>query len=82
MKATKEKEIPTPLLEELPPLCWKVYVDGASGQGMRGAGILIVNPEGDEISYSLCFSFPSTNNVTEYEALSMGLRLAHALQAR
>ena len=57
-----------------------MYVDGASGKAGSGAGILLIGPGGQEITYSLRFVFPTTNNEVEYEALISGLRLARSLQ--
>lgn len=36
--------------------------------------------EGDEIFYALKFKFKTTNNQVEYEALIVGLKLAHAVR--
>lgn len=44
-----EKE---PTTKEEPKGCWQVYVDRASGEIGRGAGILLVGPEKQEITYS------------------------------
>lgn len=57
-------------------------MDRASGKDKRGAGILLVSPEGEEIPYSLQFLFPATNNTAEYKTILGRLRLAHSLQAQ
>ncbi|XP_052197357.1 uncharacterized protein LOC127804524 [Diospyros lotus] len=59
---------------------WLLFVDGASGSQGSGAGIVLVSPEGDTLEYSLRFSFSSTNNVAEYEALIAGMRIAKKLK--
>jgi ribonuclease HI len=40
-----------------------------------GAGVTLKSPKGDELSYVLQIHFPTTNNITEYEALLHGLRV-------
>ncbi|KAL2248677.1 UNVERIFIED_CONTAM: Ribonuclease HI [Sesamum indicum] len=47
-----------------------------------GAGILIQGPKGIEIEVAARLSFPVTNNEAEYEALVLGLELAHEAGAR
>ena len=42
---------------------------------------MLISPQGDVLEYSLQFSFPSSNNVAEYEALIAGMRLALQLHA-
>ncbi|GAA0143759.1 hypothetical protein LIER_04367 [Lithospermum erythrorhizon] len=44
-----------------------------------GAGILIQGPEGLRFEYALRFSFKTTNNEAEYEAIVTGLLLAQSL---
>ena len=51
-------------------------VDGSSGEQGSRAGIVLVGPEGDEISYVVRLKFTATNNQAEYEALIAGLELA------
>ncbi|GJU07443.1 reverse transcriptase domain-containing protein [Tanacetum coccineum] len=45
------------------------------GQG-SGAGLILTDPDGNEITYALRFEFPASNNEAEYEALIAGLELA------
>ena len=45
----------------------------------RGIGVVLLSPEGVAISQACQLTFPSTNNVAEYEALLMGLKHAHIL---
>ncbi|XP_071714424.1 uncharacterized protein [Rutidosis leptorrhynchoides] len=59
---------------------WKLYTDGASSSDGSGAGLMLVNPEGKEFTYALCFEFTTTNNEAEYEALLAGLRMAKELK--
>ncbi|GMH28697.1 hypothetical protein Nepgr_030540 [Nepenthes gracilis] len=46
------------------------------------AGIILRTLDGSEIKYSLVSEFRITNNVTKYEALLMGLRLAKECSAK
>lgn len=56
-------------------------MDDSSTQEESGAGILLINPEGQVYQYELRFGFPTTNNVVEYEVVITGLGLAEALKA-
>ncbi|XP_023737239.2 uncharacterized protein LOC111885192 [Lactuca sativa] len=55
---------------------WTLYTDGASSREGSGAGLILTNPEGEEVTYALRFDFHTSNNEAEYEALLAGLRLA------
>ncbi|GAA0163055.1 hypothetical protein LIER_19020 [Lithospermum erythrorhizon] len=57
---------------------WILYV-GASNPKRSGAGILIQGPEGLQFDYALRFSFKTTNNEAEYEAMVTWLLLAQSL---
>jgi ribonuclease HI len=53
---------------------WKMFFDGASSQEGAGVGVFFVSPTQETISLSYKLEFEATNNVTEYEALVLGLR--------
>ncbi|GAA0173364.1 hypothetical protein LIER_26994 [Lithospermum erythrorhizon] len=55
---------------------WTLYVDGARNPKVSGAGILIQGPAGLRFEYALRFSFKTTNNKVEYEAMATILLLA------
>ncbi|KAK3007628.1 hypothetical protein RJ639_014114 [Escallonia herrerae] len=55
-------------------------IDGSSAIGSSGAGIILISPEGFVVEYALRFGFQASNNEVEYEALLVGIRLAHALK--
>jgi ribonuclease HI len=55
---------------------WKMFFDGASSKKGAGAGVVFVSPTQETISLSYKLEFETTNNVTEYEALVLGLRAA------
>jgi ribonuclease HI len=40
---------------------------------------VLILPEGDALKYAIQLEFPATNNITEYEGLVNGLRLAKGL---
>ncbi|XP_039146852.1 uncharacterized protein LOC120284115 [Dioscorea cayenensis subsp. rotundata] len=61
---------------------WKMFVDGASSSSGSRAGVVLISPEGDILDYSLRFAFLSSNNIAEYEALIVGMRLAMQLQVK
>ena len=60
---------------------WSIHTDGSSNQHSRGAGVVILTPEGDKIECMIRLDFPTTNNEAEYEALVAGLDLARAAGA-
>nr|GEY03069.1 reverse transcriptase domain-containing protein [Tanacetum cinerariifolium] len=50
-------------------------------EGPKGSGacLVLIGPSGVEYTYSLCLTFPSTNNEAEYEAILAGLRIARQM---
>jgi ribonuclease HI len=58
---------------------WKMFFDGASSREGAGAGVVFVSPTQETISLSYKLEFEATNNVTEYEALILGLRVAREM---
>ncbi|XP_071907805.1 uncharacterized protein [Coffea arabica] len=65
--------------ERLPKEPWVLFVDGASSKEGSGAGLLLISPTGEELTYALRLDFPASNNEAEYEALLIGLRIAHQM---
>jgi ribonuclease HI len=65
-------------------MSWKIYVDGASSgnPGDSGAGIIIFDEYGTEISHDSIFLGKMTNNMAEYEALLRALQKAHEYGAQ
>ncbi|GKA11019.1 reverse transcriptase domain-containing protein [Tanacetum coccineum] len=59
---------------------WRLYTDGASNSDGSGAGLMLIDPEGKEYTYTLRFEFKTTNNKAEYEALLAGLRIAQEME--
>jgi hypothetical protein len=66
---------------QLPPAqlqakLWTMYFDGSLMKTGAGAGLLFVSPLRVHMRYVIRLHFPASNNVAEYEALIMGLRIA------
>ena len=59
--------------------CWTLHVDGSSNKKGGGAGILLEGPDDLVLEQATRFTFETSNNQAEYEALIGGLRLAHDL---
>src|SRR5436189_2487878 len=64
-----------------------MYFDGASRTIPRvglvaGVGIVLISPQNHVISHAFSLTEPCTNNVAEYNALLIGLQLAHQLGVR
>src|SRR3954471_3343435 len=64
-----------------------MYFDGASRTIPRvglviGVGIVLISPQNHVIPRTFSLTEPCTNNVAEYNALLIGLQLAHRLGVR
>jgi ribonuclease HI len=55
---------------------WKMYFDGSSSKDRSSAGILLISPSEEVITLFYKLEFETTNNIAEYEALVLGLRVA------
>jgi ribonuclease HI len=53
-----------------------MYFDGSLMKTGAGAGLLFISPLGVHMRYIIRLHFPTSNNVVEYEALVIGLRIA------
>jgi ribonuclease HI len=56
--------------------CWTLYFDGSVMKTGAGACLLFISPLGQHMRYAVRLHFPVSNNMTEYEALLCGLRIA------
>jgi ribonuclease HI len=56
-----------------------IYFDGSYTLKGVGAGVVLIPLEGDILKYAIQLEFPVINNITEYEGLATGLRLAKDL---
>jgi ribonuclease HI len=61
---------------------WVMYFDGSYTLKGAGVGVMLIPPEGDMLNYTIQIEFSATNNITEYEGLVTGLRLAKELSIR
>jgi ribonuclease HI len=55
---------------------WTMYFDGASTKDSAGAGVVLISPLKETIHLSFKLDFKTINNITEYEALLLGLNSA------
>ncbi|KAI5351295.1 hypothetical protein L3X38_004186 [Prunus dulcis] len=55
---------------------WTLYFDGSSTSEGGGAGVVLINPEGQATSLSFKLNFTCMNNAAEYEAFIMGMSTA------
>lgn len=63
-------------IEPTDPPTLNLFVDSSSGVKGSGTGVVLVSPKGHKLNCAMRFSFKASNNVVEYEALSVGLRLS------
>ncbi|KAL0451876.1 UNVERIFIED_CONTAM: hypothetical protein Slati_1165700 [Sesamum latifolium] len=61
---------------------WLLHVDCSSTAQGSGAGIVITTPQGEDLEFAIKFDFKSSNNEAEYEALVIGLKMAHETGAK
>jgi len=59
-----------------------MYFDRTLMKTGAGAGLLIISPLGIHMRYVIRIHFAASNNVTEYEALVNGLKIAIELGVR
>jgi ribonuclease HI len=72
---------------QLPPVqlqaeLWTMYFDGLLMKTGAGAGLLFISPHGVHMCYIIRLHFPASNNIAEYDALVMGLRITVKLGVR
>ena len=68
----------TQALTDLP--IWKLSIDEVTNTQGSIAGLILTSLEGIDIEYALRFGFQASNNKAEYEAVIVGLSLAHSLK--
>ena len=56
-------------------------MDGDANAQGNGAGLILTSPDGIDVDYALKFRFQASNNEAEYEAIIVGLKLAHSMEA-
>ncbi|CAL2270465.1 unnamed protein product [Prunus armeniaca] len=83
----EESTISKEVMGELPEMVavvteagpWTLYFDGSSTSKGGGAGVVLVNPEGQATTLSFKLNFPCTNNTAEYEAFIAGMSTAREM---
>jgi hypothetical protein len=55
---------------------WTLFFDGSTRQQVGGAGVVLIDPSGDQVKYMVHLEFKATNNMAEYKALIFGLSVA------
>jgi ribonuclease HI len=61
---------------------WTLFFDGSARSKRAGAGVVLIDPCGEQLKYMVHLDFEATNNMTEYEALIFGLTAALSLGVR
>nr|AAN64452.1 putative GAG-POL precursor [Oryza sativa Japonica Group]ABF97058.1 retrotransposon protein, putative, Ty3-gypsy subclass [Oryza sativa Japonica Group] len=61
---------------------WTMYFDGSKRLSGTGAGVVLISPTGERLSYVLWIHFYASHKVAEYEVLLHGLRIAISLGIR
>jgi ribonuclease HI len=61
---------------------WTLFFNGSARQQGGGAGVVLIDPSGDQVKYMVHLEFKATNNMAEYEALIFGLSAALSLEIR
>ena len=56
--------------------------DGAYSRTGKGAGVVIISPEGKVFNFVFRLEFEATNNVAEYEELLLGIEIAKDMGAK
>ncbi|XP_056695441.1 uncharacterized protein [Spinacia oleracea] len=64
------------------PPTWTLLTSGSSNIRGTGLRLMLKSQQGDMIVQSICCAFKATNNEEEYEALILGLTLAHDMHIR
>ena len=62
--------------EQSKTLKWKLYFDGAANVFGCGIGVVLVSLKGNHFPVAVRLTFPYTNNVAEYEACILGVKMA------
>jgi ribonuclease HI len=59
-----------------------VFFDGSSRQQVGRAGVVLIDPSGDQVKYMVHLEFKATNNMAEYEELIFSLSATLSLGIR
>jgi ribonuclease HI len=58
---------------------WMLFFNGSARHQVVGAGVVLIDPSGDQVKYMVHLEFKATNNMAEYETLIFGLSTALSL---
>ena len=58
---------------------WNMYIDGASNKNEAGVGVVLKSPKGTILELGVRLCFEASNNESEYEAITLGLKREKAL---
>jgi ribonuclease HI len=58
---------------------WTLFYDGSARNKKAGAGMVLIDTNGEQVKYMVLLDFEATNNMAEYEALIFGLTVALSL---
>jgi hypothetical protein len=61
---------------------WTLFFDGSARCKKAGAGVVLIDPHGEQMKYMVHLDFEATINMVEYEALIFGLTVALSLGVR
>lgn len=64
------------------PVAWNLYFDGSKCSYEVGTSIILVSPTNEVISMAYKLGFECNNNMEEYEALILGLKVAITLEIK
>ncbi|CAM8968431.1 unnamed protein product [Rhodiola kirilowii] len=64
-------------IDVLPP--WQMFFDGAARCDGAGAGVVFVSPENHLLPFSFTLTQLCSNNMTEYQALLLGLQMVRQI---
>ncbi|KAL0337732.1 UNVERIFIED_CONTAM: hypothetical protein Scaly_2048300 [Sesamum calycinum] len=83
LRKYKMKLNPGPLLEKTPKKeVWLLHGDGTAIVQGSGAGIVITSLHEEDMKFVVRFKFKVSNNETENEALTIGMRMVDEVGAR
>jgi ribonuclease HI len=61
---------------------WTLFFDGSARNKKAGAGVVLIDPSGEQVKYMVLLNFEATNNMVEYETLIFRLTVAQSLGVR
>jgi hypothetical protein len=61
---------------------WTLFFNRSARNKKARAGVVLIDPNGEQVKYMVLLDFEATNNIAEYEALIFGLTMALSLGVR